>query len=622
MKTLHTILAASGLLAAGVAVAALSAPVGTAAFDTIGGTLSQSQRDFRVFNNFSDSQANNNTTPHASFPGALGALMSIWKGHVEWASEPFAGTGAGDGLTSNPILGSGGANFDNTYQATHTATGGNNGNVHSELAGSSGSTLAFMQGPISDGWTIKYYEGWTWHDGPGAVSSGVDLQGVATHEIGHSLGLGHTGVSGSTMLPSISGTGSGQRSIESDDIAGVQFLYGVKAANKPKITSLTGSKTIGQSLTINGSNFSTTGNEVWFTKLASDGVPVKVTSVASTGGGTVISVTVPAGIQDGEVMVKRNGTAFADLSNSFPIDVGSGAGDPPFVTSVDPSTGPAGGFTPVTITGSGFTDSTSVAFGANPAVSFSVDSNTSISTVSPPGTLFTFANVTVTDPNGSHSLVNAFFYSFNPAIDVDTCTPDTGTTLGGTTVTVSGPSTVGITSVEFDGVAGSNMQAISATEVVVDTPAHAAGAVDVTVNGGADTIVGGFTFSGTGAFIDIGPGLAGVSGIPLLTGAGDLSPGSGTGFTLDIANGNPLSLGFLFVSLTQGAAPFKGGTFYPLPILVQIAIVTDLFGNMSLPAAIPLGVPSGTSFVNQVWITDPAAVKGASATNGLKVVTP
>jgi hypothetical protein len=622
MKTMHRFLAISGLATAGLLVASLSAPVGTAAFDTIGGNLGQGQRDFRVWNNFSDTQANNNTTPHPSFPGQTGAVMAIWKGHVEWASEPYAGSGAGDGLSSNPVLGSGGANFDNIFQGTHTAAGGNNGNVHSELAGSSGSTLAFMQGPISDGWTIKYYEGWTWQDGPNSVSSGVDLQGVATHEIGHSLGLDHTTASGATMLPSISGTGTGQRSIESDDIAGVQFIYGVKASDKPRITSLSGSKVIGETLVINGANFSTTGNEVWFSKLASDGVAVKVTGVASTGGGTQISVTVPSGIQDGEVMVKRNGTGHADLSNAWPIDVGAGAGDPPLITSINPTMGPAGGFTDVTINGTGFSDATGVTFDATPAVSFTVNSNSSITAVSPPSALFNFADVTVTDPGGSSTLLNAFFYTFNPPIDVDTCTPSTGSTAGGTTVSITGPSAVGITSVEFDGIPGTNFGAISATEVVVDTPAHAAGTVDVTVNGGADTIAGGFTFSGTGAFINIGPGLAGVSGVPLLSGAGDLAPGSGTGFTLDVANGNPLSAAFLFVSLTQGSASFKGGTFYPIPVLVQIGLATNLFGNVSLPAVIPVGVPSGTSFVNQVWITDPAAVKGASATNGLKVVTP
>jgi len=146
MRSIHkTFLAASGLALAVTTAVTLSLPTSTAGFTTIGGSLGLSQRDFRVFNNFTDSQANNNTTPHPNFPGHTGAVMAIWKGHVEWSSGPYAGNGLGDGVTSNPILGDGGANFDNTFQGTHTAAGGSNGNVHSELSGGSGGVLAFTE---------------------------------------------------------------------------------------------------------------------------------------------------------------------------------------------------------------------------------------------------------------------------------------------------------------------------------------------------------------------------------------------------------------------------------------------------------------------------------------------
>jgi hypothetical protein len=622
MKTLNTILATAALVGAGVAVAALSSPVDTAAFNLLGGSLGQAQRDFRVDNNFSDPSANNNTTPHVNFPGALGAVMAIWKGHVEWSSEPYAGNGLGDGVSSNPVLGSGGANFDNIFQGTATAPGGANGNVHSELAGSSGSTLAFTLSPISDGWQIQYLSSWTWQDGPGSVSGGIDLQGVACHEIGHSLGLDHSNVPGATMQPAISGSGVSERSIESDDILGVQAIYGVKSASKPHIGSLSGSTQIGQTLTINGSNF-TVGNtnEVWFTKLASDGMPVKVLNVNSVSGNSV-SVTIPANVQDGEVMVKNNGTGFANLSNAFPIDISAGTGDPPVVTSINPTTGPAGGFTQVALTGSGFTGANSVTFGGVEAESFTVNSNTSITAVTPPGQFLTQVDVTVTDSDGAGTLAQAYIYLFNPAIDVSTVKPDSGLTTGGTPVVLSGASALGITSVEFDGVPATDVEVISATEVAATTPPHAAGTVDVTVNGGVDTIPGGFTYVNDGAFIDIGPGLAGSLGVPLLSGSGDLTPGSPTGFTLDLSSANPSSLAVMFVSLSQAAAPFKGGTLYTLPILLQLNLATDGFGQLSLPAQIAVGTPPGTSFVLQFWIADAAAIHGASASNGLKVVTP
>lgn len=70
----------------------------------------------------------------------------------------------------------------------------------------------------------------------------------------------------------------------------------------------------------------------------------------------------------------------------------------PAVSSVSPNSGPAG--TSVTITGSGFTGATSVKFGSTNATSFTVNSDTSITAVSPaiaPGTVA----LTVTTPNGT-----------------------------------------------------------------------------------------------------------------------------------------------------------------------------------------------------------------------------
>ncbi len=622
MKTFTRFLAAASLLGGVALVASFSQPVQTAAWDTIGGSLGTGQRDFRVWNNFTDTQANNNTVPHASFPGQTGAVMAIWKGHVEWASEPYAGTGLGDGATSNPVLGSGGANFDNTFQGLATSAGNTNGNIHSELEGSSGGVLAFTETPINDGWRIMYYSGWTWHDGPGTVSSGIDLQGVACHEIGHSLGLGHTGSSGATMFASISGTGTGQRSIETDDIGGVQAVYGVVSGTKPRITSVSGTFQIASTLTIDGSNFATTDNEVWFSKLNGDGTPVKVTGVASTSGGTQIDVTIPAGIMDGDVLVKGSGTGGASLSNAWPLDIGEPSGDPPLVTGILPASGPAGGFTEVTLSGTGLSGATSVTFEGVAALSFQVLNGTTITAITPGGPLFSMADVKVTDPEGVSTLTDAYFYTFNPAPSISDVTPSSGGLAGGTEVTVTGASVVGVTDVTFGGVAGTGLDIVSATELTVITPPHAAGAVDVTANGsGSSTVVGGFTYVDLGSFVNIGPGKSGTLGTPTLTGLGDLSAGSGTGFSLTLASAFPLKPATLFVSLTETPVPFKGGTFYPIPILTSVPFTTDVFGQVVLPASIPAGFPS-VSFVLQYWCSDPIATFGLSATNGLKCIMP
>jgi len=294
-------------------------------FDTIGGSLGLVLRDVRVFDNFTDVQANNNTTLDPDWPGYVGAELALWKACGEWASELHGLTGHGDPHQPNG-LGSGGANFDPTWQGSHTGTGGVNGNVHSEISGTSGSTLAFTETPIFDGWRIRYYaDPWVWNDGPGVSLSGganaADLQGVGAHEYGHALGLGHSANSAATMFATTSGGGVPQRSINLDDQQGVRFIYGVlDAAVKPHIGSV---NLVAGVVTITGTNFDALQNEIWFTQAGAggNGTPVKVVGLASSG--SVLSATVPAAAGRGDILVKRGGVSgHAGLSNAFPFDPG------------------------------------------------------------------------------------------------------------------------------------------------------------------------------------------------------------------------------------------------------------------------------------------------------------
>jgi hypothetical protein len=163
------------------------------------------------------------------------------------------------------------------------------------------------------------------------------------HEYGHALGLGHSANGGATMAPSTSAGSTTPRSIAGDDVLGIQCIYGVASATKPVITATVASA---GTLTIHGSQFGATGNEVWFTNAnvttsGSDPI-VRVTSVTSTGGGTLITVTIPAAAAPGDVLVNKSGTGGATLSNAFPTDLvgtfGIPPGPRPDITSVTPST--------------------------------------------------------------------------------------------------------------------------------------------------------------------------------------------------------------------------------------------------------------------------------------------
>lgn len=326
MKNLLRI-AVGGLVLSGSALTLL--PADAVGYSLLNQKLGVGQRDHRLFNNFTAATANNNTTMIANMPGYDGAELAIWKAGAEWGARSF-----GDGLsdTTQANLGDGGANFNFFWNGNANGIGGTNDNIHSEIGGSSGGVLAYCETPINDGWRIRYYSSWSWQDGPGSVSSGICLQGVATHELGHSLGLGHSNVGGATMYPSISGTGQVTRSIETDDKNGCQANYGALAANPmPRIDSVSGSLVPGGTVTVTGANFSSS-NRIWLDSDIIDagqtgGDPFKINGVPSSGGGTSLTFTLPAGggYLAGSIHVKDelHDLAWA-VSEGHPFDVGSG----------------------------------------------------------------------------------------------------------------------------------------------------------------------------------------------------------------------------------------------------------------------------------------------------------
>jgi hypothetical protein len=160
-------------------------------------------------------------------------------------------------------------------------------------------------------------------------------------------------------------------------------------------------------------------------------------------------------------------------------DVISGSLKAPTITKVSPSKGAASGGTSVKITGTEFEQVASVRFGSSAAATFKVASLTSIMAVAPPepGGI---VDISVTNAGGTSSAVTADRYKFVPTITG--LSPSSGTTAGGTTVTVSGtgfaPGTTA-TAFKFGTSSATSVNCSSSTECTVATPAHAAGSVTV-----------------------------------------------------------------------------------------------------------------------------------------------
>ena len=138
----------------------------------------------------------------------------------------------------------------------------------------------------------------------------------------------------------------------------------------------------------------------------------------------------------------------------------------------------------MTITGTNLTGATAVTFGGTAATSVVVVGPTSITCVSP-GHAAGSADVLVTTPGGTsaNTAADNYLYTTPPvAPTVTALNPTSGTTLGGTPVTITGTDLTGATAVTFGGTAATSVVVVnSATSITCVSPGHAAGTVDVLV---------------------------------------------------------------------------------------------------------------------------------------------
>ncbi|MGO9880317.1 MAG: IPT/TIG domain-containing protein [Acidimicrobiales bacterium] len=317
-----------------------------------------------------------------------------------------------------------------------------------------------------------------------AIRNVVHTIVVTTSSVGVTVTMDGTQVlSYATTLPPYVLVGFGGGTGGFNDIHQVQnvTITSNPPPSPPAVTAVSptsGPSTGDTSVTITGTGF-TGASAVHFGTASATSLTVNsstsltATSPAGSLGTDDITVTTPGG---------TSATSSADQYTYTPPP-------PPSVKSVSPTSGPSTGATTVTITGTGFAGASAVNFGTT-AATFTVNSSTTITAISPAGSLGT-VDITVTTSGGTSATSGAdqFTYTVPPPPTVTSISPTSGQSTGDTSVTITGTSFTGATAVDFGSGNPATFTVNNASTITATSPPGALATVDVTVTtpGGTST---------------------------------------------------------------------------------------------------------------------------------------
>ncbi len=325
-----------------------------------------------------------------------------------------------------------------------------------------------------------------------ALGSGTSpsLQIIAASTCASSCAYGLTATTAGAVYTiaggptNIGATLGGPTSILSDGTGNLYFTDGLTPngnldeltggpAALPVVTGVSpnaGPLTAGTSVIITSSVPNFTGaTAVSFSGTAGTGVTVDspsqitVTAPAHAAGPVDITVTTPAG------------TSAVSPSDVFTFLAA------PTVTAVSPPSGPTGGGTTVTITGTNLDQASAVTFGGVGGSNVTPVDSTHVTATSPLTGTAGAVDVQVTTPGGTSTANppnDQFTYVALPT--VTGLSPNDGPTGGGTSVTITGTALTGASAVTFGGVAATNFTPVNDTTVTATSPAGT-GVVDVEV---------------------------------------------------------------------------------------------------------------------------------------------
>jgi hypothetical protein len=295
-----------------------------------------------------------------------------------------------------------------------------------------------------------------------------------------------------------------------------------------------------------------------------------------------------------------------------------------------------------------------------------VDSDTQITAVVPaaPGGPGTGARVTVVTPNGDTppSPSNFDVYAWNPLPVVKSTSPNSGVTLGGAQVTLTGTGFTNSSAVTFGTVPATSFTVNSDTSITATAPAQSAGPIDVTVTTpegtSAATAFDQFTYIPAPEITGVSPAAGPAAGgnTVIITGTGfrrgfllvargvafgtvpatSLTVNSATQITATVPPGAAGTVDITLTAIgnvTTPPSPADQYTYLPVPAVTEVSpgsgpsvggnTVTVTGTGFTGATAVSFGTMSATSFtVNSDTSITATAPPGAVGIDDVTVTTP
>ncbi len=331
-----------------------------------------------------------------------------------------------------------------------------------------------------------------------------------------------------------------------------QYSFTSSGPTVSSVSPGTGSGSGGISVTISGTGFSSVMG------VSFGGTNASSFTINSASSITAVAPAHTAGMVD-VVVSTSGGSSSTSSADQF---VYTAPVTPPAVTGLGTTDGTTAGGTQVVIMGTNFTNVSGVMFGGMAASSYTLNSSTSI-TATTPAESAGVVDVKVVNSAGTSPASSADQYTFqSPAPVVAYLSTTTGTTAGGTPITISGSNFINATGVYFGTAAAASLSVNGPNSITAYPPAHAAGAVDVTVrnSGGTSATSSGdqYTFVVPGAL----PTISGLSVSTGPTGGGTTLVITGTNFTnvTRVSFGNAAASDYTVTSSTSILAQSPAGS--------------------------------------------------------------